>query len=107
MNGGSDPVVEPSERLLVLERHVRRAIELIESLRRENGRLHEERVTLAAQIETLSAEVDALRREAEARLRLETEHWRLLEEREQLGFWETLGYHRRGDPWKEERYSGD
>ena len=31
----------------------------------------------------------------------------LLEEREQPGFWETLGYHRRGDPWKEERYSGD
>ena len=30
-----------------------------------------------------------------------------LEEREILGFWETLGYHRRGDPWKEERYSGD
>ena len=30
-----------------------------------------------------------------------------LEERERLGFWETLGYHRRGDPWKEERYSGD
>ncbi len=24
-----------------------------------------------------------------------------------LGFWESLGYHRRGDPWKEERYSGD
>jgi DMSO/TMAO reductase YedYZ molybdopterin-dependent catalytic subunit len=23
------------------------------------------------------------------------------------GFWETLGYHNRGDPWKEERYSGD
>jgi DMSO/TMAO reductase YedYZ molybdopterin-dependent catalytic subunit len=23
------------------------------------------------------------------------------------GFWETLGYHLRGDPWKEERYSGD
>ena len=29
------------------------------------------------------------------------------EDRERLGFWETLGYHRRGDPWKEERYSGD
>lgn len=28
-------------------------------------------------------------------------------DREQLGFWETHGYHRRGDPWKEERYSGD
>jgi DMSO/TMAO reductase YedYZ molybdopterin-dependent catalytic subunit len=23
------------------------------------------------------------------------------------GFWETHGYHDRGDPWKEERYAGD
>jgi len=23
------------------------------------------------------------------------------------GFWETRGYHLRGDPWKEERYAGD
>jgi len=23
------------------------------------------------------------------------------------GFWETLGYHNRGDPWKEERYWSD
>jgi DMSO/TMAO reductase YedYZ molybdopterin-dependent catalytic subunit len=23
------------------------------------------------------------------------------------GFWESLGYHNRGDPWQEERYSGD
>jgi DMSO/TMAO reductase YedYZ molybdopterin-dependent catalytic subunit len=23
------------------------------------------------------------------------------------GFWETRGYHIRGDPWKEERYTGD
>ncbi len=23
------------------------------------------------------------------------------------GFWEELGYHNRGDPWKEERYRGD
>jgi len=23
------------------------------------------------------------------------------------GFWESLGYHNRGDPWREERYSGD
>jgi DMSO/TMAO reductase YedYZ molybdopterin-dependent catalytic subunit len=22
------------------------------------------------------------------------------------GFWESLGYHNHGDPWKEERYSG-
>jgi DMSO/TMAO reductase YedYZ molybdopterin-dependent catalytic subunit len=24
---------------------------------------------------------------------------------EKLGFWETHGYHARGDPWKEERFS--
>jgi DMSO/TMAO reductase YedYZ molybdopterin-dependent catalytic subunit len=23
------------------------------------------------------------------------------------GFWESLGYHLRGDPWREQRYSGD
>jgi DMSO/TMAO reductase YedYZ molybdopterin-dependent catalytic subunit len=23
------------------------------------------------------------------------------------GFWETDGYHNYGDPWKEQRYSGD
>jgi DMSO/TMAO reductase YedYZ molybdopterin-dependent catalytic subunit len=23
------------------------------------------------------------------------------------GFWEQLGYHNRGDPWKEQRYDGD
>ncbi|MFN2484591.1 MAG: sulfite oxidase-like oxidoreductase [Candidatus Limnocylindria bacterium] len=28
-------------------------------------------------------------------------------ERDAAGFWESLGYHNRGDPWKEERYSGD
>ncbi len=28
-------------------------------------------------------------------------------EREEPGFWESLGYHIHGDPWKEERYSGD
>jgi DMSO/TMAO reductase YedYZ molybdopterin-dependent catalytic subunit len=30
-----------------------------------------------------------------------------LVERDQPGFWESLGYHNRGDPWREERYSGD
>lgn len=28
-------------------------------------------------------------------------------EDDEPGFWESLGYHNRGDPWKEERYSGD
>jgi DMSO/TMAO reductase YedYZ molybdopterin-dependent catalytic subunit len=28
-------------------------------------------------------------------------------EKDQPGFWESFGYHNRGDPWLEERYSGD
>jgi DMSO/TMAO reductase YedYZ molybdopterin-dependent catalytic subunit len=28
-------------------------------------------------------------------------------ERDEPGFWESLGYNMHGDPWKEERYSGD
>jgi DMSO/TMAO reductase YedYZ molybdopterin-dependent catalytic subunit len=28
-------------------------------------------------------------------------------EQDEPGFWETHGYHLRGDPWKEERYAGD
>ncbi|HEY8871033.1 MAG TPA: sulfite oxidase-like oxidoreductase [Candidatus Limnocylindrales bacterium] len=30
-----------------------------------------------------------------------------LVEHDQPGFWESFGYHIRGDPWKEQRYSGD
>lgn len=30
-----------------------------------------------------------------------------LMEKDQAGFWESLGYNNRGDPWKEERYWGD
>ncbi len=30
-----------------------------------------------------------------------------LMERDRPGFWESFGYHNRGDPWKEERYRGD
>ena len=28
-------------------------------------------------------------------------------ETDEPGFWETLGYHDRGDPWREQRYWGD
>jgi DMSO/TMAO reductase YedYZ molybdopterin-dependent catalytic subunit len=28
-------------------------------------------------------------------------------DQDEPGFWESLGYHMHGDPWKEERYSGD
>jgi DMSO/TMAO reductase YedYZ molybdopterin-dependent catalytic subunit len=27
--------------------------------------------------------------------------------REEPGFWESLGYHNYGDPWREQRYQGD
>ncbi|MGZ8562225.1 MAG: sulfite oxidase-like oxidoreductase [Candidatus Limnocylindria bacterium] len=30
-----------------------------------------------------------------------------LRDEDEPGFWESLGYHNRGDPWREERYSGD
>jgi DMSO/TMAO reductase YedYZ molybdopterin-dependent catalytic subunit len=30
-----------------------------------------------------------------------------LVEKDEPGFWESLGYHNHGDPWKEERYRGD
>jgi DMSO/TMAO reductase YedYZ molybdopterin-dependent catalytic subunit len=30
-----------------------------------------------------------------------------LRENDRLGFWESLGYHGYGDPWKEQRYAGD
>ncbi|MFF1419968.1 sulfite oxidase-like oxidoreductase [Streptomyces sp. NPDC058280] len=26
---------------------------------------------------------------------------------DELGFWETIGYHEYGDPWREQRYQGD
>lgn len=31
----------------------------------------------------------------------------VLSDSEELGFWETAGYHEYGDPWKEQRYAGD
>ena len=30
-----------------------------------------------------------------------------LREEDEPGFWETYGYHMYGDPWREQRYSGD
>jgi DMSO/TMAO reductase YedYZ molybdopterin-dependent catalytic subunit len=30
-----------------------------------------------------------------------------LQEEDEPGFWESFGYHNRGDQWREERYSGD
>jgi DMSO/TMAO reductase YedYZ molybdopterin-dependent catalytic subunit len=34
--------------------------------------------------------------------------WRLrFMEKDERGFWESLGYHNYGDPWREQRYDGD
>ena len=30
-----------------------------------------------------------------------------LMDRDEAGFWESLGYHNYGDPWREQRYAGD
>lgn len=30
-----------------------------------------------------------------------------LQPEQELGFWETAGYHEYGDPWREQRYQGD
>jgi DMSO/TMAO reductase YedYZ molybdopterin-dependent catalytic subunit len=30
-----------------------------------------------------------------------------LMENDAPGFWESLGYHNYGDPWREQRYAGD
>jgi DMSO/TMAO reductase YedYZ molybdopterin-dependent catalytic subunit len=30
-----------------------------------------------------------------------------LRDRDEPGFWESYGYHNRGDPWQEQRYQGD
>jgi DMSO/TMAO reductase YedYZ molybdopterin-dependent catalytic subunit len=30
-----------------------------------------------------------------------------IDRRDQPGFWESFGYHNRGDPWLEQRYAGD
>lgn len=34
-------------------------------------------------------------------------HGLTLMNQDQSGFWESLGYHNYGDPWREQRYSGD
>lgn len=77
-------MAEASERLLVLEQHVQRAIELIGTLRAENERLTRERAGLVERLDALTAEVGALRQREQAFGRLETDHRRLLDERRQL-----------------------
>jgi FtsZ-binding cell division protein ZapB len=75
---------EAGERLQLLERHVQRAIELIESLRAENDRLVRECARLSAEVETLTKEVAAARQREQALVKIETEHRRLVEERMML-----------------------
>lgn len=68
---------EAGERLLLLEQHVQRAIELIERLRAENAALNK-------RIETLTAEAATLRQREQAVARLEADLRRLQDERQTL-----------------------
>jgi FtsZ-binding cell division protein ZapB len=63
-------MTDAAERLLLLEQHVQRAVELIERLRAENARL--------------TKELDASRQREEAVGRLEADNRRLQEERQAL-----------------------
>jgi FtsZ-binding cell division protein ZapB len=77
-------VTETAERLSLLERHVQRAIEIIENLRADNTRLREERAVLSARVDTLTKEVTGLRQREEALARIEVEHRRFVVERREL-----------------------
>jgi hypothetical protein len=77
-------MADAMDRVLVLERQVQRAIELIERLRADNHRLAEERTALATRVEALAAEVARLRQHQETVERLEGDHRRLLGERREL-----------------------
>ncbi len=72
------------ERLLLLEQHVQRALELIERLRAENARLVAERAGLVERIETLTKEADVARQREPVLARLEADVHRLQEERQTL-----------------------
>jgi FtsZ-binding cell division protein ZapB len=71
-------------RLLLLEQHVQRAIDLIGTLRAENAKLLAERRGLETRIADLTAEAEGLRVRLTAIGRLEGEQRRLLDERRQL-----------------------
>ena len=66
-----------TERLTVLEQHVRQAIELIGTLRAENARL-------AARVALLEREAATLRQREEGLAPLKAEHRRLVAERREL-----------------------
>jgi hypothetical protein len=77
-------VSDLGERLLLLEQHVQRALELIERLRAENARLVAERAGLVERIETLTKEADVARQREPVLARLELDLRRLQEERQTL-----------------------
>jgi FtsZ-binding cell division protein ZapB len=72
---------EASERMQLLESHVQRAVELIETLRADNDRLARERARLATEVDTLSRELGSLRQREQALAKVETEYRRLVDER--------------------------
>ena len=77
-------MTDASDRLLLLERRVQRAIDLIEGLRAENAQLRQERVALAERADALTRELADLRQREPTFQRLEADHRRLVEERQVL-----------------------
>ncbi len=77
-------MADAEQRLLLLEQHVQRAIELIERLRAENARLTAERAELIERLEALSKEAATLRQREQAFARLEAGHRQLVGERQVL-----------------------
>lgn len=77
-------MADAEQRLLLLEQHVQRTIELIERLRAENARLTAERAELIERLEALSKEVATLRQREQAFARLEAGHRQLVGERQVL-----------------------
>lgn len=61
-------MTDVGERFRVLEQHVQRAVELIERLRAENGRLAEERAGLSDRVTRLEGEQRRLQEERQALL---------------------------------------
>ncbi|MBI2879834.1 MAG: hypothetical protein HYY19_08950 [Candidatus Rokubacteria bacterium] len=74
----------PLERLGLLEQHVQRAVELIETLRGEKARLERENAELLQQLEAQGRELGELRARLAGLAQLEADHRRLLKEREEL-----------------------
>lgn len=77
-------MADPPERLTLLEQHVQRAVELIETLRGEKARLERDNAELARRLEAQGRELAELRERLTGLGQVEAERRRLLKERGEL-----------------------